>query len=169
MKNILILLSLILMFGCNHQTSYEDIYLESQEEDSLVQIEYEDVIISKDSILKLVERAMRQLEFKENIRKDMIVQIKKQMENEELTKHQIEDLQKQSYIYEEQSQIYKQQIEEISIRRVIEKDSIVYNIQYRDTIICKPVYIPDTIIIEVLDTVIVKKLSKKKRKKKKIK
>lgn len=157
------------MFGCNHQTSYEDIYLESQEEDSLVQIEYEDVIISKDSILKLVERAMRQLEFKENIRKDMIVQIKKQMENEELTKHQIEDLQKQSYIYEEQSQIYKQQIEEISIRRVIEKDSIVYNIQYRDTIICKPVYIPDTIIIEVLDTVIVKKLSKKKRKKKKIK
>ena len=63
----------------------------------------------------------------------------------------------------QQSLQYEQQLEEHLKSEIIKRDSVVYNIQYRDTMICKPVFIPDTIIIEVLDTVKVKKLKKRRR------
>lgn len=174
MKHLLILLSIVVFFvilifcldRCKNPTYKEYEKIELHEEDSLVNIKYEEISASKDSILKLADEAMKQLEIRKNKRKEMVNQIKKQIENEELTKHQIEDLQKQSQIYEDQNQVYQQQIEEISATQVIEKDSVIYNVQYVDTQIRKPVYIPDTIIVEVLDTVIVKKLNKKRNKKK---
>lgn len=140
-----------------------EIYPESEEElyfvlDSIEENIVKDSILDQqDSVLRLADQAMQQLEFKEDLRKDMLSQIQHQLQNEKLTKTQIEALQNQS-------ELYKEQIKGYSTRRVVEKDSIIYNITYRDTEICKPVYISDTIYVEVLDTVMVKKLKRKKKK-----
>jgi len=112
--------------------------------------------ISHDSILKLANEAMEALELKRDLRKNMMNQIQQKLEDEELTKKQIQVLKQQSLQYE-------QQLEEHLRNEIIKRDSVVYNIQYRDTMICKPIFIPDTIIIEVLDTVNVKKLKKRRR------
>ena len=98
---------------------------------------------------------MKDLELKRELRNSMMDQIQKQLKSEALTKRQIQVLQQQSVAYELQ---IKDHIE----KQIINRDTIIYHIQYRDTIICQPVYVPDTIIVEVLDTVKVKKLKKKK-------
>lgn len=150
------LLFILLLFGCGtaHQ---EDIIIK---EDSLIHdtIFTDDSIhfYQQDSVLRLADEAMQQLEFKEDLRKNMLVQIQQQLQNEKLTKTQIQVLQQQSRSYEEQ-------IKEHHRRDVVRKDSVIYNITYKDTEICKPVYIPDTIIVEVLDTVMVKKLKRKRK------
>ena len=100
---------------------------------------------------------MKQLEFKGDLRRNMLSQIQQQLQSEKLTKSQIQVLQQQSQSYEEQ-------IKEHHRRGVVKKDSVVYSITYKDTEVCKPVYIPDTIYVEVLDTIMVKKLKKKKKK-----
>lgn len=112
--------------------------------------------LSNDSILKIADKAMKDLELKRELRKGMMDQIQKQLKSEALTKRQIQVLQQQSVAYEKQ---IKDHIE----KQIINRDTIIYHIQYRDTIIYQPIYVPDTIIIEVLDTVKVKKLKKKKK------
>ena len=152
MKNILLLLSLIIL-SCNlpkpkQVKEYIVIDPFAYEEDSIP-------YLSNDSILKIADKAMKDLELKKEIRKGMMEQIQKQLKNEELTKGQIQVLQQQSVAYEAQ---IKDHLE----KQIINRDTIIYHIQYRDTIICKPVYVPDTIIVEVLDTIKVKKLKKKR-------
>jgi len=112
--------------------------------------------LPQDSILKIADKAMRDLNIKEGLRKNMIFQIQQQIKNEELTKQQIQILQ-------QQSQSYEVQIQEYHRRRVVRKDSVIYNIIYKDTVICRPVYISDTIYVEVLDTIKVKKLKRKRK------
>ena len=157
MNKILFLLLILFLFGCG-QLIQEDFDDEPFSFDTTI---FQDTMpyIGKDSILKIADEAMKRLKFKENLRKDMINQIYIQMENEKISKEQIQDLQQQSYSYE-------QEIEDYRSKRIIKKDSIIYNIQRRDTIIYKPVYIPDTVIVEILDTTMVKKLSRKKKKRK---
>jgi hypothetical protein len=159
MNKILFLLLILFLFGCG-QLTQEDFDDEPFSFDTTI---FQDTMpyIGKDSILKIADEVMKRLKFKENLRKDMVNQIHTQMENEKMSKEQIQNLEQQSYSYE-------QQIEDYRSKRIVKKDSIIYNIQHRDTIIYKPVYIPDTIIVEVLDTIKVKKLSRKKRKKKKL-
>lgn len=125
---------------------------ESMEEDTIK----DSVLCQQDSVLKLADQAMQQLEFKKDLRRNMLSQIQQQLKNEKLTQNQIISLQKQSARYEKE-------IKEYHRRRVVRKDSIIYNITYKDTEICKPVYIPDTIYVEVLDTIKVKKLKKRKK------
>jgi hypothetical protein len=155
-NSILFLLLILFFFGCCSQLPQEDIDDKPFTFDTTI---FQDTMpyIGKDSILKIADEAMKRLQFKENLRKDMVNQIHIQMENEKMSKEQIQSLQQQSYSYE-------QEIKDYRTKRIVKKDSIIYNIQHKDTIIYKPVYIPDTVIVEILDTIIVKKLSRKKRK-----
>ena len=151
---LLIIILILFLFKCS---SLEEPYIkEIAPADTL--IPQDTVIYQQDSVLRLADEAMQQLDFKEDLRKNMLEQIQHQLQSEQLTKNQIQVLQ-------QQSQSYQDQIKEHHRIEVVKKDSIVYNIQYRDTIICKPVYIPDTIYVEVVDTILVKKLKRKKRKK----
>tara|TARA_R100000750_G_C2312055_1_gene82856 strand:+ start:293 stop:775 length:483 start_codon:yes stop_codon:yes gene_type:complete len=158
MKNIVtfILIVFVMFFTFAWLGNSNKKYRESlTQKDTVIQIDTFRTI-SHDSILKLANEAMEALELKRDLRKNMMNQIQQKLEDEELTKKQIQVLKQQSLQYE-------QQLEEHLKSEIVKKDSVVYNIQYRDTMICKPVFIPDTIIIEVLDTVKVKKLKKRRR------
>lgn len=149
------LLLVLFLFGCE---SLEEPYIEEiTPTDTITPI---DTIhfCQQDSVLRLADEAMKQLEFKGDLRRNMLSQIQQQLQSEKLTKNQIQVLQQQSQSYEEQ-------IKEHHRRGVVKKDSVVYNITYKDTEICKPIYIPDTIYVEVLDTIMVKKLKWKRKKK----
>jgi len=155
MKKTLLILFLFII-SCNQQNpkqvkEYIVIDPFAYEEDSIP-------FLSNDSILKIADKAMKDLELKRELRNSMMEQIQKQLVSESITKRQIQVLQQQSVSYELQ---IKDHIE----KQIINRDTIIYHIKYRDTIICQPVYIPDTVIVEILDTIIVKKLSRKKRKK----
>lgn len=158
---ILGIMTILVLVKCSQ---IPETYVESEEElyfieDSIVEdsISRDSIICQQDSVLKLADQAMKQLEFKKDLRRNMLSQIQQQLKNEKLTQNQILSLQKQSTRYEKE-------IKEFHRKRVVRKDSIIYNITYRDTEICKPVYIPDTIYVEVLDTIMVKKLKRKKKK-----
>jgi hypothetical protein len=147
------LLIVLLVYGCN----IFDRDIEMPEyPDSTVHL------IEQDSILRLADEALEQIQIGEENRKDMIAQIQEQMDNKELSNQQIQELQQQ------QNQIVME-LEEANKRKITEKDSIIYNIKYVDKKVYSevriPVYVYDTVHKEiiVLDTTKVKKLKKKKK------
>ena len=128
--------------------------------DSLVCEDDSTFSVPQDSVLRLVDEAMKQFFLKEEYSKDLANQVQTQLNNERNASQQIQVLQQQSTDYE-------QKLQEKIERSIALEDSVVYNFQYRDTTIFKPkyIYVPDTVIVEVLDTVKVKKIKKKKVKK----
>lgn len=152
MKKLLFILFLFLFgYTCN-QVSQESFEVRI---DTIITVDTTHYC-HQDSVLRLADEAMRDLDIKDDLRKNMIFQIQQQLQNEKLTKSQIQVLQ-------QQSQSYEIQIQEYHRKRVVRKDSVIYNIIYKDTVICRPVYISDTIYVEVLDTVKVKKLKRKRK------
>jgi len=128
--------------------------------DSLVCEDDSTFVVPQDSVLRLVDEAMKQFFLKEEYSKDLANQVQTQLNNERNASQQIQVLQQQSTDYE-------QKLQEKIERSIALEDSVVYNFQYRDTTIYKPkyIYVPDTVIVEVLDTVKVRKIKKKKGKK----
>jgi len=152
MKKLLIVL---LAYGCGDFSGIEE---EVSCIDSSV------YVIEQDSILRLADQALEQIYIGEKNRQNMVAQIQEQLENKELTQLQIQQLtqQKDQFIVD---------LEEANKRKITEKDSIIYNIEYVDKEVYNevtiPVYIYDTVHKEVviLDTVKVKKLKKSRSKK----
>ena len=126
-------------------------------------ISYQDTIfyLGKDSIMELANEILHHILKQQTTNTNIKGELEKEKINKKLTQDQVLFLQEEEIAYKQQ--IYEQAIyiEELKTP----KDTVVYNITYRDTEICKPIYIPDTVIVivEVLDTVKVKRLKKKKK------
>jgi hypothetical protein len=159
MKKLLFMLSLFSL-GCGTFSSPDNFEIKTFNIDT---IDDQDVIfyLAEDSILELADEILNHILEQETTNTNIKGELEKEKINKQLTQDQVLFLQEEEIAYKQQ--IYEQAtyIEELKTP----KDTVVYNITYRDTEICKPIYIPDTVIVtvEVLDTVKVKRLKKKKK------
>jgi len=119
------------------------------------------LFLSQDSILKLADKVMDHIKRQEESQENMVKEMEKQKINEKLSQEQIIFLQKEELEFKQKIYEQRSYIDELSKPT----DTVIYNIQYKDTQICKPVYIPDTvyITIEIVDTIKIKKKKKKKK------
>ena len=159
MKRLLFIFFLIII-GCNQPTET----IHSIEEDCI----HIDNPFAHDSILELADKIIIHVETQKQDKASMYTEIENQ-------KHEIEERNIHDKLTEEQIQFLKNEEEELQYQIVAQqvyieelkapKDTIIYNIRYKDTIIPKPIYVNDTIHIqiEIVDTI---KVKKKKRRNK---
>ena len=120
---------------------------------------------SKDSILSLADEVMEYVLSKESSKQDHIDSLISSFStSKDFTQDQLRGIGVQLALQKRQCEEYKLELEEYRTKRLVRKDSVVVKVVNKTRFVTDTIY--DTVVVEVVDTVILKKVKPKRKKKK---